>query len=348
MSGLEIAAAVATIIGGFAACSKYAGDIFQKLQQRRGPAKAASKAKRLWHSLKGSQTLVRQEWDRVRNLSGTSSASQSKLLVIFTCPSWLIYQSGQTLLKARDTLATLEKLLNELAIQNRIKSTHDFSTYEAMANQSRDLTIQSLQHATTSLAAIASTISLASNSSLSSSSTMTIAPSSLSLQHGSYGRAQFNVHNICNNAILYRQNGDRFAELAYKVPNTDPQEWECENCKMTVSKLEGKFSNNSIWIDAQGFFKAHCQRQSGQVDGWTCIWPIVSTECRSRYDNEKALLIHMKEYHLISGSPGQPTYLHWPADLHNKNPKTCGFGGTIGGQDLNESNTNFVIAVLPV
>jgi hypothetical protein len=83
MSGLEIAAAVATIIGGFAACSKYAGDIFQKIQKKR----AASKAKRLWDSLKGSHTLVQQEWDRVRNISGTSPASQSTLLVVLTCLS---------------------------------------------------------------------------------------------------------------------------------------------------------------------------------------------------------------------------------------------------------------------
>jgi hypothetical protein len=214
-----------------------------------------------------------------------------------------------------------------------------------MANQSRDLTIQSLQHATTSLAAIASTISLVSNSSLSSSSTMTTASSSFSLQQVSYGRTQLNVHNICNNAILYRQNVE-FAKLAYEIPNTHPKEWECGNCKMTVSKLVGNISNDSIWIDAQGFFKAHCERQSGRADGWTCIWPIVSTECRSRYDSEKELLLHMKNHHLVPESPGQPTYLHWPADLHNKNAKTCGFGGTIGGRHLHESNANFKFPVL--
>ena len=115
---------------------------------------------------------------------------------------------------------------------------------------------------------------------------------------------------------------------------------------MVVSKVALNLSPPSpdqIWISAAGMLKAHCTRVPGMADGWTCIWPIVSNECHMRFGGEKQLLQHMKRRHVAFGARGRSSTIHWPADLRHRRSDTCGFGATIGGQVMQDSDGCFLV-----
>jgi hypothetical protein len=209
-----------------------------------------------------------------------------------------------------------------------------------MADQSRNLTLESLHQLTRRLVAAASTTSLSSSSSLASSST------GVSLQPLMFGRTQLNFHNICKNARLYRENRYEFEQLTNEVSNDNHEEWTCKHCNIVVSQVSLRLSPPSpdlIWISAAGMLKAHCARKPGQADCWTCIWPVVSPECYVRFDNEKRLLQHMKNHHVILGTQGQNSTIHWSADIRHRRSDTCGFGATIGGQVMQDSENCFLV-----
>ena len=249
--------------------------------------------------------------------------------------------SELSLIEAQSIINSLQSLLSPLASQRDIIFAPDFSQYQTMADQSRRLTLESLHQLTGRLiSATPSTISLSSGSSLTSGST---AVSSQSLM---LSRTRLNFHNICKNARLYRENCYEFEQLTVKVPNGNNEEWTCTHCNLVVSKVSLRLSSPStdlIWITAAGMFKAHCTRVSGRADGWTCIWTMVSSECQMRFDSEKQLLQHMKKRHVEIGSQGQNSTIHWSADLRQRSPDTCGFGATIGGQLMQDSEFCFII-----
>jgi len=237
--------------------------------------------------------------------------------------------------EAQSVINSLKSLLRSQALQRNIIFTPDFSRYQTMADRSRRLTLESLHQLTGSLvSAASSTISLNSHPSLASSSTV------VSSQSVMLGRTQLNFHKICKNARLYRENCYEFEQLTINVPYGNNRRWTCKHCNMVVSRVSLRLSPPSpdrIWITAAGMFKAHCERESGREGCWTCIWTVVSTECNARFDSEKRLLQHMKKFHVKLGTRGQNSTIHLSADLRHHSAETCGFGATIGGQEMQNS-----------
>jgi hypothetical protein len=245
-----------------------------------------------------------------------------------------------SLIEAQSEINSLQSLLRQLVSQRDFIFTPDFSTYQTMVDRSRNLTLESLHQLTGRLITAASTTSLGSGSSLISGST------SISLQSLTLGRTQLNFHNICKNARLYREDCFEFEQLTNVVPNTNDKEWTCKHCNMVVARVALTLSPPSadrIWISAAGMLKAHCAREPGKADGWTCIWPVVEQECNARFDGEKKLLQHMKKYHVALGNQGQSSTLHWPADIRCRRPETCGYGAMIGGQVMQDSESCFLV-----
>jgi hypothetical protein len=237
------------------------------------------------------------------------------------------------LAEARRLINSLQSLLDPLASQPHLTSQADFTNLGFLANKSRDLTLESLQRLTGGLNQISSTTALTRASSLS------IRPMSIS-------RTQLNIYGVCENARLYKMNTRNFKELATVIPNTDGEVWNCNRCNTIVEKTSLRLSpgsENLIWIAPVGFFKAHCKPRAGEAAGWTCIWPVVSTECNARFTSEKRLLEHMRDHHVTLGGPGHGSTIHWSADFHYRNAKMCGFGAKIGGQKMQDSDSGFIV-----
>jgi hypothetical protein len=155
------------------------------------------------------------------------------------------------------------------------------------------------------------------------------------------GRTQLNIHKICKNARLYREDCYSFNQLANEVEGTNQHDWACNHCNMVMSKISLRLAPNSpdvIWIAPVGLFKAHCRRFDGEQDGLTCIWPVVDGSCHVRFGNELQLLQHMRRHHVIPGVASRSFKLHWPADLRTPSAKTCGFGATVGGHEMEDRN----------
>jgi len=203
-----------------------------------------------------------------------------------------------------------------------------------MANRSRDLTLESLQRLAMGLVQSPSFTSLVSGSTAVSSRALTT------------GRTEANVHNVCINAVFYRQGREEFDRLATAVPNTNENEWRCNRCNMPLLEVNLRLSVGSqdrIWIGPVGFFKGHCDRRPEQPHGWTCIWPVAAPACNSRFDTERALLEHMRDFHVSLGVGGQDSTIERAADWHSLEARTCGFGALIGGQRMQNANGSFVV-----
>lgn len=237
-------------------------------------------------------------------------------------------------MEAKSIISSLQSVLDSLASQRDLNSTPDFSGLESMANRSRTLTLESLQQLSGAL------IRPPTRSALPSSLTAT---SSGSI---SFSRTSLNMHKMCKNARLYRMNREDFSQLATAVPNTNEAVWKCNHCTMIVAQATLKLSAGSedrIWIAPVGFFKAHCEHRSGSAEGWTCIWPVVAPPCYSRFDSEKRLLEHMRDFHVVLGGQGRDSAIQWSADFHYGDAETCGFGALIGGQRMRNSEGSFIV-----
>lgn len=210
----------------------------------------------------------------------------------------------------------------------------NFSRYQTLADRSRNLTLESLHQLTGLLPAASSTRLLLPGPTSSLVSASAGAP-----------LIRLNIHDICRNARLFRKNLFDFEQLTNEGLGSNNQEWHCKHCSLVISQAALRLSPSSdkVWVSAAGMLKAHCQRKLGQPDGWTCIWPVVSTECYVRFNSEKQLLQHMKSIHVKLGSPGEKTRIHWPADIRYRSPETCGFGATIGGQVMQNSASCFIV-----
>ena len=203
-----------------------------------------------------------------------------------------------------------------------------------MANQSRDLTIQLLQRLVVRSGLQPTTFGALMSGTTAASS---IVPR--------LGRTQRNAQNVCVNARLYRHSLKAFDQLAAAVMNTNEREWTCTSCHISVSQASLRLSAGSedlIWIGPVGFFKAHCQQQPRVSGGWTCIWPVVSSECNARFESEKGLLEHMRDHH-VRPNGQQGRIIDWSADFHGFDKATCGFGATIGGQTMQNSEGKFLV-----
>jgi hypothetical protein len=211
-----------------------------------------------------------------------------------------------------------------------------------MVDQSRNLTLESLRQLAGSLIAATSSTSLASGYSLLSGSTaVSTQPTVLT-----FSRTQLNFHNICKNARLFRENLYQFEQLTNVVPNGSIEEWSCKRCSISLSTKTLKLSRSSsdiIWISAAGLLKAHCASKPGQLDCWTCIWHRESAECNARFEGEKQLLEHMKRHHVILGAQGEASTIHWSSDIRERTPEKCGFGAIIGGQRMQNSDSDFIV-----
>jgi len=338
MTGAEIVIAIISILASFATCAQYATQVTEKIKQKRELARAVRQAERLGCSLRDSESTIGDELHNLRRLNGTIGLGHGMFwdsVVYSKDNSFDLGPSELSLTEAQGVINSLQSLLRPLALQGNFIFPPDFSTYQTMADRSRRLTLESLHQLTGQLvSAASSTISLNSRSSLASSSTA-VSPQPLMLS-----RTQLNFHNICKNARLYRENYDEFEHLTVEVPNGNNREWTCKHCNIVVSKASLRLSPLSpdlIWITAAGMFKAHCAREPGRTDGWTCIWTGVSQECNMRFDSEKRLLQHMKKLHVELGTRGQNSIIHLPADLRYRSPDTCGFGAIIGGQVMQDS-----------
>lgn len=157
-------------------------------------------------------------------------------------------------------------------------------------------------------------------------------------------RVQTNVHDICPNALLYRDNQHEFEHLTTPIKVVDRLTWSCNRCQRRLTQIMFKLSptaDDNIWIDASGMMKSHCTKERGQV-GWTCIWKRGSRECYLKFPTELALLKHMQQCH-VKGYGSRQTSIDWPADLRTWTDKTCGYGATIKGQTMRSSNSSFVV-----
>jgi hypothetical protein len=157
-------------------------------------------------------------------------------------------------------------------------------------------------------------------------------------------RTGLNLHNICENALLYRQNAKEFNTLTKVVaPN---REWSCRHCKRNLSQAKLRLSSQNadcIWITAAGMLKSHCSLTKESAPGWTCIWTTVSSDCHLRFADENHLLKHMKQHHVRVGGEGRDTHVDWPADMRCKSAGTCGFGATIGGRTMLLTSAGLVV-----
>lgn len=235
---------------------------------------------------------------------------------------------------------SLQDSLRPLPSQRAIGFAPNFATYQNMADRSRSLTLEPLRQLTGLLLTGNALTSLGYNNLLPPGTT------GISLQSLVFSRTQPNVRDVCINARLYRQNRRDFKQLTNNVPSSNPEEWTCNSCNMVVSRVSLRLSPPSpdlIWISASGMLEAHCTRKPGRSDGWTCIWPVVSLDCYVRFDGEKQLLQHMRTYHVKLGTQGQDSKVHWPANIRRWRFDTCGFGATIGGRGMQESESCFVI-----
>jgi hypothetical protein len=338
MTGVEVLVILVGILAGFAQCSQYATEVIEKLKQKRAYANAVKQAERLESSLRGSTSAIGDELYNLKTLN------RSTRLGYGTFESWVIHLS-HSLFKLGPSEASLKEAIDIInALQKLLQSREilfppDLSRCQTMADQSRNLTLESLHQLTRRLIAATSTSSLMSSYSLLSGST------AVSSQTLVFNRTQANFHNTCRNAVLYRTNCYEFEQLTIKLPNGN-EKWACIKCGMALSEFSLRLSPSSsdiIWISAAGWLKAHCERLAGQVDGWTCIWPVISSECNARFDGVKRLLKHMKQHHVKLGTGGRRSTIHWPADIRGRSSDRCGFGATIGGQVMQDSESCFIV-----
>lgn len=74
MTGVEIVAAVVSIIAGFAACAKYANQISEKMKRKRALADAVGKAEGLDRALRVGLFTVKEELHKLES-AGSSVGS---------------------------------------------------------------------------------------------------------------------------------------------------------------------------------------------------------------------------------------------------------------------------------
>ncbi|KAF2666341.1 hypothetical protein BT63DRAFT_428110 [Microthyrium microscopicum] len=115
--------------------------------------------------------------------------------------------------------------------------------------------------------------------------------------------------NTCKNARAYREGRVHLWRVARPISNSNGEEYACSHCSMVVNTISLRVSRNDanqsrIWMDPVGLFKAHCARERGRADGWTCIWPYKDAECNSCFARDVDLLKHMLKHHVKLG-PGQ-------------------------------------------
>jgi hypothetical protein len=156
-----------------------------------------------------------------------------------------------------------------------------------------------------------------------------------------------NVHNICENALSYRENKLTFQEAVMETGiDGDVPVWVCRRCNMKLSRaLRNVSSSDSdfVWIGPSALLKSHCSFQPGQPLGWTCIWQKVSRQCYLRFNSRRSLLKHMNEVHVGARVPGQVTTVDWPEDLRPCLADQCGFGVTMGGRKMQNSVSSFIV-----
>lgn len=235
-------------------------------------------------------------------------------------------------------LKSLESVLQPLIAQDAISDPPDFSRLQSMADQSRSLAVNSLRHVGHRMEATGSTTSL-----LSGTTAVTFASDAEFAR-----KSRFNVHNVCDSALVYRENSCSFHDVAYLKTPGDYPEWSCKRCNMTMSRVQLQLSAKSpdnVWMSPSGLFKAHCtlELSNGLGPGWTCIWQKVSRDCYLRFGRQRDLLKHMKDVHVSDAARGEHTNIDWPADSRNWNAETCGYGATIGGKAMQDSRESFVI-----
>ena len=77
MTGIEIVAAIVAIIAGFSTCSKYAGQIHQKIRLKKRSAKALLQMETLQHALNGGEMELEDALNKIKRVN-RSSGYQSR------------------------------------------------------------------------------------------------------------------------------------------------------------------------------------------------------------------------------------------------------------------------------
>lgn len=236
--------------------------------------------------------------------------------------------------QALDSVRSLETLLSSMATQPNLPSYSDLASRQQLAVRSRQLTTKFLNQ-----------IESQSNTSMTArsqgSGLVSYKSSSRGVQPTTVGRSQLNSQDICRNALRLRKN-ESSSILAIQTTVDGSPGWRCLACGATMIKATTGLSStnaDTIWIDEEGLFKAHCSSVSGRPPAWTCIWPVRSTSCTdSRFDSERALLQHMKDHHIFVSRSVSDFRLQWPADLCHRTAKACGFGAQVEGRDADDRN----------
>jgi hypothetical protein len=212
----------------------------------------------------------------------------------------------------------------------------DFSLLDNMVERSKLLAVTSIQQLAQRLRTTNVSNGLLSNTTLMASQTSLL--SSLRFH---------NVHNICENALSYRENKLTFHEAAIEIGmDGDVRIWECRRCNMKLSRAHRNVSSSNsdfVWVGPSALLKSHCSFQPGQPLGWTCIWKKVSRQCYLRFDSRRSLLKHLLQAHVIARVSGQATTVDWPEDLRPFSVDQCGYGITLGGRKMQNSVSSFIV-----
>jgi hypothetical protein len=251
-------------------------------------------------------------------------------------------------MEAQSLIKDLQVILHHLASQNNISIIPDFATYQSRAEQSRNLTLESLRLLANRLnEAPTSMLSLASTFSSSSMSPYTSMSSSAFLQPLVLARTLLNIQNICKNAQLYRENRSDFEQLTRRVSQRPHDTWACTHCDIEVSRVSLALPTpgDELWINAAGMLQAHCARSHSHQNGWTCIWVKTHGNCAARFANERDLLVHMHRCHVIFRGNGsaRSASVDWAADISMRGVNRCGFGVSINGRLMQEGDSSFVV-----
>jgi hypothetical protein len=265
-----------------------------------------------------------------------------------------IGRSTPTLTEARTLIEDLQGQLRALASQNILFIAPELARHNATADRSRSLTLASLnQHTNPLMAASASMLSLPSMLSDGATPSVMTIPAAIS-QPLILGRTFFNVHNLCRNAQRYRDNTHAFRELTVRVvaPRPHPT-WACAHCGAELTRVNLPLAPppsppaDRLWINAAGMLQAHCHAGGGGLSGgWACIWPVRdAAACRSPFAGERALLEHMRRWHveLRGAGDARAAAVDWPADGMRRVAGECGFGVEVGGRGMREGSANFVV-----
>jgi hypothetical protein len=343
LTGLEVAAAVGTIVNVFVGCAKLVAEYKKKRKKDsniRTGNESPDEAERLHRALCGGRSAVDEEFNRQRafrgSVMGIGDRMYADLRAIIRLTLRLLERARNGLWLAWSLLEVLKAQLHLLEQDNNGLIRIEFATLRDMAQRSRLLAVTSIQELAQRLGSANAGSGLLSNTNLMASQ---LSLSSSTRSH--------NVHNICENALLYRENQYSFDNAAMEAGREGRmQVWVCRRCNMKLFRARRQISSSNsdvIWVGPGAQMKSHCSFQQGQPEGWTCIWQKVSRQCYLRFESRERLLKHMLDVHVGERVLGQATTVDWPEDLRPRMADQCGFGVTIGGCKMQDSGSSFIV-----